>query len=63
MFCLLTLKVSIFETRKNVSYYKLKAPLFLETFKFVDFQNLKFYKVIRFLSVKQEIHLAEKLGE
>ena len=40
-----------------------KLFLFFEVFTFLEFQNVKFYEVVRCLSMKQEIYFTEKRGK
>ena len=51
----LSLKESIFETRKKVIYFTSKAFFVLEIFIFLEFQNLEYHDVIKYISMKHEI--------
>ena len=57
--CFLILNESICQTRKNASYFTLKALLVLEKIKFQYFRFSNFMIITKCLSIKQEMHFTE----
>ena len=59
LICFLSLKKSIFESKKNVFLFSFKSSFCSGKIQVLEFWKLKFYDVMKYMSMKKEMRFTD----